>query len=641
MPRQATITPEDVDIRWPFRAGYPRLPRPPVWTSVILDEAEKPISDANFEQLRSRIDAILETYDIPCARRSHELAYRRSPTSMLLRVTVDCMYDKEASHSAMWKRAVTEIYAATQSMVEGDTEVGVELFDSDYMHSSHICAPPPAESQELSLNWERGYSYCEQILQLFESPSQMIQAMLPTGRCSAGKREYEWITVIYFSALNADDRAWDYIEQRIRSILPSHIGIEIRQRTRPLFCNDDGDSDSTQGSTIGDRCMRPPRPGCEISRQGDKESGTMGGYIVTEAHDTKGKTIYGVTNAHVALSGYEERTFKDPAGSEIVMQSPAEDFRETNKFKLCKIIPPLEKTVREHKVMIEALKAEHPIKDPTLVERLERNLRKNEKDLAPLKSDLHFIEQDPRIGSVHHARLGARNVGSTTSPNRAIVDIALVKMSCLAGKSPEEIFLKTNSVDPWIGRRKTCNFWEVDSLGEHNNPEKHINVVAKVSKSGTYSTGIVSAFKAHIFDGLRKNGVKTGEKLYAWTILSRRGYTKPRGPLDMLYNPDESVNTFTSLGDSGSYIMAAADWECGGHDNRVAMPSEKVKLLGGVDGREPFVVGLLFGAHTTDDVTYFMSMDMVKSEIESMTGEKMVWPQNRTEYLEKLEQGHF
>lgn len=101
MPCQATITPGDVDIRWPFRAGYPRLPRPPVWTSVILDEAEKPISDANFEQLQSRIDAILEAYDIPCARRSHELAYRRSPISMLLRVTVDCIYDKEASPSAM------------------------------------------------------------------------------------------------------------------------------------------------------------------------------------------------------------------------------------------------------------------------------------------------------------------------------------------------------------------------------------------------------------------------------------------------------------------------------------------------------------------------------------------------------------
>jgi hypothetical protein len=386
----------------------------------------------------------------------------------------------------------------------------------------------------------------------------------------------------------------------------------------------------------------------------------MGGYIVTQAHDTKEKTTYGVTNAHVALDsktpsvtirmalftdtriiGYEECTFKDPAGSEIVMQSPAENFRETKKSKLYTKISPLEKKVREHKDMVEALKAEHPIKDPFLVERLERNLRNDEPDLASLKSDLHIIEQDPCIGSVHHARLGVRNINSTASPNKAIVDIALVKMSCLAGKSPEEIFLKTNDDDPWIGRRKTCNFWDVDSLGEQNNPEKHINVVAKISRSGTYSMGIVSEFKARIFDELQRNGVKTGESLYAWTILGPRRYTKPREWRFLLHDLNESVNPFTSPGDSGSFIMAAADWKYGGYDNRVAMPSEKVKLFGDGDVREPFLVGLLFATEDEDDITYFMSFDLVKSEIEAMTGEKMVWPQNRTEYLEKLGKGHF
>lgn len=149
MPHQATITPGDVDVRWPFRAGYPRLSRPPVESLYFLNEAERPISDANFEQLKTRIDSILEAYNIPHGGCPHDLVRRQSPTSGLLRVIVDCTYDKEASHSAMWKDAVTEIYAATQLLVEGDVEVGVELFDRDYMDSIHICAPPPSESQDL------------------------------------------------------------------------------------------------------------------------------------------------------------------------------------------------------------------------------------------------------------------------------------------------------------------------------------------------------------------------------------------------------------------------------------------------------------------------------------------------------------
>ena len=46
MPHQATITPGDVDVRWPFRAGYPRLSRPPVESLYFLNEAERGLVEA-------------------------------------------------------------------------------------------------------------------------------------------------------------------------------------------------------------------------------------------------------------------------------------------------------------------------------------------------------------------------------------------------------------------------------------------------------------------------------------------------------------------------------------------------------------------------------------------------------------------
>ncbi|KAF4994461.1 hypothetical protein F66182_16441, partial [Fusarium sp. NRRL 66182] len=66
LPRQ--ITPQDVDTRWPFRAGYPRLLRPSVVSIPIEDEAEKPISNTDIDRLQSRIIEILESYDLPWSK---------------------------------------------------------------------------------------------------------------------------------------------------------------------------------------------------------------------------------------------------------------------------------------------------------------------------------------------------------------------------------------------------------------------------------------------------------------------------------------------------------------------------------------------------------------------------------------------
>jgi hypothetical protein len=107
-------------------------------------------------------------------------------------------------------KAVTEIYVATKLAVDDGKEIGIELFDWRYTQSSHICTPPDPDSRELKANWDEGNGYCRQILQLFENRPPMFQAMIPVGRCAAGHRAYEWLTVILFDAINAEDVAWDF-----------------------------------------------------------------------------------------------------------------------------------------------------------------------------------------------------------------------------------------------------------------------------------------------------------------------------------------------------------------------------------------------------------------------------------------------
>jgi hypothetical protein len=332
LPRQ--ITPDDVDTRWPFRAGYPRLLRPSVVSIPIKEEAEKPISDADLDRLQARIAEILDSYDLPwCISPTPlpEVVYRRQKfgTSGLPRVLIHCDYDKDTSYSKKWTKAVVEIYAETQSVVKGDREVGVEMVDTASMNSQ-ICTLPTAMSQELSANWEIGHNYCEQILHLFEAPHEMFQAMLPIGRCTIkntgafndGEPTYDGTAVIFFDALNAEDILWDILEERIRAILPSHIGIEIRQRSGPLFSSPPSFLDRNVEGLIPspEEFSRPPRLGCDIAAKGSGSAGTMGGYVVTKDENGK-RTTYGVTNAHVALQS------KDSVIAKVYMTSTDPNIR--------------------------------------------------------------------------------------------------------------------------------------------------------------------------------------------------------------------------------------------------------------------------------------------------------------------------
>lgn len=228
-PTHRTIAEEDVDTRWSYRAGYPRLLRPRVYSRPI---EKVPISEVNFERLKQRINGVTEAHGI--TRLDHpKMVYRAhsSPVSQAdrrqIRVEVRCIYEKGLSHSKTWAKAVTEIYEEANMLCEQGMEIGVELYDSRYMRTSHFCESPPEKSRELLMDWDKGHGYRHQILQLFENRPHMWQAMVPTGLYAKGERAEDYKIVIYFDALNAEDRVWDGLEEAIRSILPEDVGIEI------------------------------------------------------------------------------------------------------------------------------------------------------------------------------------------------------------------------------------------------------------------------------------------------------------------------------------------------------------------------------------------------------------------------------
>lgn len=151
--------------------------------------------------------------------------------------------------------------------------------------NAQLCTLPTTISQELSTNWEIGRNYCQKILDLFQGPHPMFQAMLPIGRCTIrrtgalndGPPTYELSAVIFFDALNAEDELWDYLEGQIRSILPSEIGIEIRQRSGPLFFSPPYFPKNDMKALIPspEEFARPPRFGCDVAVQGSGSAGTM------------------------------------------------------------------------------------------------------------------------------------------------------------------------------------------------------------------------------------------------------------------------------------------------------------------------------------------------------------------------------
>lgn len=330
-----------------------------------------------------------------------------------------------------------------------------------------------------------------------------------------------------------------------------------------------------------------------------------------------------------------------------------------------------EEIVQGQREIVEATQGS----DPALCQRFKEKLKRNEPKLASLKEGLQLVQNSLSIGLVHKAILGYRDhtvsrITSTTSApttsttstittetteatetteitadarlstttktsrrtKKLLMDLALIQMDCLADTRPQEIYWQENATRPLIRKNTTCNFWDVDSLGNAQETKEHIKVVARLSRSGSYTMGIVSDFRAVTVFG--EEDQPGSWKVEAWAITCPRRMDSVSEGTANQWLMGKDWQPFAKAGDSGSFIIAAAGWEYDGHDNKIIMlPKRQEAFLDNGLSHQPFIVGLLFGASPQLDLAYFIPFDAVKSEIESMTGEKLVWPQKRSEAL--------
>ncbi|KAH8696534.1 hypothetical protein BGW36DRAFT_360361 [Talaromyces proteolyticus] len=642
-PSRRSITVEDVDTRWPYRAGYPRLCRQSV-ESHCLDHEKMPISLENLESLTLRIREIIHKhgfdYDdgiVQIAYRSYTRGISADPPRHPLRVVGNIRYDKDTSHSELWAKAVTEIYDEVQSAVYPETEIGVELYDGVYMKTCEICEPP-SHSKELLKDWEKGQNYCQQILQLFDGYGHMWQAMVPTGLRAIGEGASDHSTVIFFDALNADDDAWDAIEERMKAILPPEISIEIRQASSPLFLQDDPTLSSSllaHFTSLFQELERPPRPACAISVKNSLVSGTMGGYVVTVSKDTGIKTAFGVTNAHVALNSHEEVTLKRGCcrdANPIKIQSPPEKHRRESESQLRYGFTQAQSDISMWNEVIEAANET----DPYLTDKLQKLLSVAERENAARNHALQRLQKDVCVGATQAATLGWRNYQIDSTEHELLMDIGLISVDSLAATHPKEVHVKTSNCIlltkeglPCISEYDSFDTWEVEGLGRHPHTEPHIKVVAKLGQKSDLTIGIINDFRAIINIPLYNNGVRSLRSLSAWSISTPYKWTLPVGG-------SKDVPTLAKPGDSGSFVIAAADWNFEGNDNEVPMLANSILH----QDRKPFVVGLLWGTSESGKLAYFIPFDAVKEEIESLTGEEMVWPKKRSEAIPIWEKCH-
>lgn len=265
-------------------------------------------------------------------------------------------------------------------------------------------------------------------------------------------------------------------------------------------------------------------------------------------------------------------------------------------------------------------------RDPVLCQRMAKSLTINESTLASLKKDLGLVQSNLHIGSVYNAKLGHTDYTTTSRwTQKLAMDLALVKLKPdrLGHEEPHKIYWKENADTPRIPKNTTCNFWEVDSLGARQKANEHINVVSRLSRLGSYTMGIVSEFKAETLE-FKEDGREGKMRGVAWVITCPRRHLNPN---------EQDAWPFAAAGDSGSFIIAAAGWKYDGKDNKITMLSQKEAAVTNDPSKHPFIVGLLFGVSCASNIALFIPFDAVKSEIESMTGEKLVWPQKRSEAL--------
>ena len=299
-----------------------------------------------------------------------------------------------------------------------------------------------------------------------------------------------------------------------------------------------------------------------------------------------------------------------------------------------------------------------------------RAIEIKEQELTWYRAHLDLISEDRCLGVVQHARVGAAYYPLSKplyGSKFQTMDLALITVNC---EQPWDRPLMESANDPMIPKGMPYHTWEGDYLGSPMNAEQHMKVVTKLGK-GVYRMGIVSEFVAYVklkdahgnkrrsytrsvlhpprFQTMNRTGAEVNDStglekpfLKRWEeILKLWELEPPPDDREMPVLDSITPPAFCERGDSGSFVIASSTFKYGSYFNRVAMPStEGFSTYANVLAPMPFVVGLLWGHSENAGVSFMVPFDAVTQEIERLTGETMVWPRKRTEYLRELEQDH-
>jgi hypothetical protein len=295
------------------------------------------------------------------------------------------------------------------------------------------------------------------------------------------------------------------------------------------------------------------------------------------------------------ITAKEKATFDAKASQNreaISMQSPPEKTRQKDEMEFQKLKKRLEAEMAETEEILRAIQDT----DPATSQNLESFMSKSRAKIRELNRLLELVQGGHLIGSVQAATLDTKDYHKVAARSKLILDVALIPH--------DKSVLKTDELVTW----------EVDGLGDPIDSDNHIKVVATRGSNGKYKKGIVSAFKPDIKVKLDN---ETKMKFSAWAVT----------------NPAFTDDRFCARGDSGSFVVAKSSLEDGGFGNKVPMLGKGSSAWKEQYDREEFIVGLLFGMTDKSDVAFFIPFDAVKTEIESLTGEEMVWPKKRSECM--------
>jgi hypothetical protein len=170
----------DIDRRFKYRVGWPRLIHAPVetaWLSLGPEDLHDPLPGVDMERLGAQVCQILDRHKIvlrdqvfPRLMYRTALQHWNSPPRDHLRLIVECDFDpqQQENHPDSWAEAVIEIHTLLRETAQNSTKIGIELFDPSYEDSIRLTTVPDTH-QHIIADWNGGFHHRQQVLRLFEN----------------------------------------------------------------------------------------------------------------------------------------------------------------------------------------------------------------------------------------------------------------------------------------------------------------------------------------------------------------------------------------------------------------------------------------------------------------------------------------